>query len=142
MKVLVCGGREFGKVNNQNADGGAQSREELERRKAERRFVNDTLTQISNRRQRITEIIEGGAPGADTCAFWWSKMHGIKARTFRADWDKHKKAAGFIRNQQMLDEGKPDLVVAYPGGNGTADMVSRAKKAGVEVIELEFNYEA
>jgi hypothetical protein len=137
VKVLVCGGREFGKVNNQNADGSAMTLEELEVKRAERRFVNDKLTEIYNRRQRITEIIEGGATGADTCAFWWAKMHGIKSHTFRADWDKHGKRAGFLRNQEMLDTGKPDLVIAFPGGNGTADMVARAKKAGVEVIEYD-----
>jgi ABC-type sugar transport system substrate-binding protein len=36
----------------------------------------------------------------------------------------------------MLDEGKPDIVVAFPGGTGTADMVRRARKAGVVVIEV------
>jgi hypothetical protein len=46
------------------------------------------------------------------------------------------KAAGPIRNQRMIDEGKPDLVIAFPGGRGTADMVSRAKKAGIPVQEI------
>ncbi len=54
-----------------------------------------------------------------------------------ADWDKFGKGAGPIRNQQMIDEGKPDLVVAFPGGTGTADMVKRAKKHGIEVIEVK-----
>lgn len=44
-------------------------------------------------------------------------------------------AAGPIRNQQMLDDGKPDLVVAFPGGKGTADMVRRARVAGIPTIE-------
>ena len=48
-----------------------------------------------------------------------------------ADWTKHGKAAGPIRNQKMLDEC-PDLVVAFPGGKGTADMVRRAMKAGID----------
>jgi hypothetical protein len=43
--------------------------------------------------------------------------------------------AGPIRKQQMLDEGKPDLVVAFPGGRGTAHMVRIARAAGIEVIE-------
>ncbi len=139
MKVLVCGGREFGKVNNQNADGGALSLEELEVKRAERRYVNDELTRISNERGPITQIIEGGASGADTCAFWFAKMHGIKSRTFNAKWDEHGRKAGHLRNQQMLDEGKPDLVVAFPGGLGTYSMIQKAKKAGVEVVELKFN---
>jgi hypothetical protein len=41
-----------------------------------------------------------------------------------------------MRNQQMLDEGRPTLVVAFPGGRGTADMMRRARVAGIEVIEI------
>jgi hypothetical protein len=50
-----------------------------------------------------------------------------------ADWNTHGRAAGPIRNQRMLDEVKPELVVAFPGGRGTADMVRRAREAGVNV---------
>lgn len=46
------------------------------------------------------------------------------------------RAAGPIRHQRMLDEGMPDLVLALPGGRGTADMVRHATLAGVEVIEV------
>jgi hypothetical protein len=58
---------------------------------------------------------------------------------FYADWDKHGRAAGPIRNQQMLDEGKPDLVVAFllPQGSGTLDMIRRTEKAGIEVRVIE-----
>lgn len=59
----------------------------------------------------------------------------VSCLTEIADWSKYGKAAGPMRNQKMLDEYKPDLVVALPGGRGTADMVSRARVAGVEVIE-------
>jgi hypothetical protein len=55
---------------------------------------------------------------------------------FPADWEKYGKAAGPIRNQQILVEGKPDLVVAFQGGRGTANMVSRAQQAGVPVVEI------
>ena len=51
---------------------------------------------------------------------------------FPADWKVRGRAAGHIRNQQMLDEGRPHLVVAFPGGRGTADMVRRARAAGIE----------
>jgi predicted polyphosphate/ATP-dependent NAD kinase len=46
------------------------------------------------------------------------------------------KAAGIIRNQRMLDEGKPDLVIAFQGGDGTADMVRRANKSKIPTIIL------
>jgi hypothetical protein len=52
----------------------------------------------------------------------------------KADWRKYGAAAGPIRNQRML-EGPPDIVVAFAGGKGTADMVQRARAAGIAVIE-------
>jgi hypothetical protein len=63
----------------------------------------------------------------------WADVFGVPFRIFPANWKKHGRAAGPMRNQQMLDEGKPDLVIAFPGGSGTADMVRRAKAAGVPV---------
>jgi predicted Rossmann-fold nucleotide-binding protein len=42
-----------------------------------------------------------------------------------------------VRNRQMLTEGRPDLVVAFPGGKGTANMVALARKAGVEIVEVQ-----
>jgi len=54
----------------------------------------------------------------------------------QGEWDELGKKAGPLRNQRMLDEGKPDLVVAFPGGGGTKDMVRRAVKAGVAIHEV------
>jgi hypothetical protein len=141
MKVLVCGGRKFGKLDQFGPDGSPPLPEVVAKAKAQRQFVNDKLTEISNTRGPITEVVEGGADGADTCAFWWCLMHKIKCTTVRADWDTHGKKAGPIRNSAMLLH-EPVLVIAFPGEVGTADMVAKAKKAGIEVIELEFNYEA
>jgi hypothetical protein len=62
---------------------------------------------------------------------------GYPFREFSADWQKFGKAAGPIRNQQMLDEGKPDLVIAFhedlENSKGTQDMINRAKVQGVPV---------
>jgi len=66
----------------------------------------------------------------------WAVDHNLAIRSFPADWEKDGLAAGPMRNQRMLDEGKPDLVIAFPGGRGTADMVQRAKAAHVRVIEI------
>jgi DNA-binding MurR/RpiR family transcriptional regulator len=56
--------------------------------------------------------------------------------SYPADWEAYGKAAGPIRNQRMLDEGKPDLVIAFsdlPTTSGTYDMIKRAKAAGIPV---------
>ena len=113
MRVLVCGGRNF----------------------KDEAAVFQTLDQIGG----VAHLIEGGAKGADTLARLWANRNlgPDQLTTFEAEWRVHGKAAGAIRNQRMLDEGKPDLVVAFPGGRGTADMVRRAERAGVPVQKLK-----
>lgn len=78
-------------------------------------------------------IIQGGASGVDNYALDWATMHGIPVITEKADWEKHGKAAGPIRNQAMIDKHEPDLVLAFPGGKGTDDMIKRAIKARIIV---------
>lgn len=85
----------------------------------------------------FTRLIHGAARGADRLSGEWARQAGVPVTTFLADWAKHGKRAGPIRNQQMLTEGKPYMVVAFPGGVGTADMVRRSKAAGLNVVEVE-----
>lgn len=115
MKVIVCGGRNF----------------------SDRDFLFATLDKIDSELPRpgITCIISGCAQGADTFALEWSRKWDLVCGFFPADWRRHGRAAGPIRNQEMLDAG-PDLVIAFPGGRGTDDMVRRAKAVGVRVIEI------
>ncbi len=119
-RVLVCGGRDFTDYD----------------------LLYCTLsTGMSSGELQIGQtygaIIHGAARGADSLASRFASEMGIQCISFPADWRKHGKAAGFIRNQQMLSEGKPDIVIAFPGGRGTADMVRRARLAGVEIHEVK-----
>jgi hypothetical protein len=82
-------------------------------------------------------VIEGGAKGADRMAGYWARRNRIHLNIVHAEWNTHGNSAGIRRNIRMLEEGKPDLVVAFPGGRGTAHMVSIARKAGVEVICID-----
>lgn len=109
MRVLVCGGRDY----------------------ADSEAVNAALSRLHAKRG-ITAIIHGDAKGADALARQWAEANGIPHLPFPANWNIGKRA-GPIRNQRMLDEGKPDGVVAFPGGAGTADMVRRAKLTGLTV---------
>jgi hypothetical protein len=85
----------------------------------------------------VSQVLAGGCRGADALAVRAAKAFGYPFREFPADWGKFGKAAGPIRNQQMLDEGKPDLVVAFhenpEESKGTKDMIRRAKRQGVPV---------
>ena len=78
-------------------------------------------------------VIEGGATGADRFAYEWATVRGVRHTKVNPDWNTYGYAAGPIRNQKMLDDYHPALVVAFPGGRGTADMVQRAIKRGVRV---------
>jgi predicted Fe-Mo cluster-binding NifX family protein len=82
-------------------------------------------------------IIEGEAKGADVMARDWAQENGVPFEKYpvtKADWEAKGKAAGVIRNKQMLDTGA-DLVIAFPVGQakGTNNMIKIARKAGVEV---------
>lgn len=85
----------------------------------------------------ISTLVHGAATGADTLAGKWAKSKGVPCKAVPvkpADWEAHGPAAGPKRNQAMLDRFKPDLLVAFPGGAGTADCVRRARKAGIVVL--------
>jgi len=83
----------------------------------------------------ITHIIHGGAHGADAGAEQWALASAIPVTCFRADWEQYGRQAGPLRNARMLAEGRPDAVIAFPGGAGTADMVRKARAAGLPVVE-------
>ena len=92
-----------------------------------------------------TVIIEGGAKGADTFAHDSAVNLNLKIETYKADWDKHGKKAGYVRNREQLTKGKPDIVVAYSDNliesKGTKDMVQIAIKQGTETYLNCVNYE-
>lgn len=113
MRVLVCGGRNY--------------------RDHDRLFsVLDKLHKAS----MVSCIIQGGAKGADALAFDWASSRMVDVDHYPADWENQGTFAGPARNKRMLEEGRPDLVIAFPGGRGTADMVRKARRAGVEVVEI------
>lgn len=112
-RVLVCGGRFF---NDKN-------------------FFNKHMSEFY-RNNEIDVIIQGGARGADYLAKRWAEVAQIEMREFIPEWDLYGKQAGMIRNQRMLDHGKPDIVLAFSGGRGTEDMIRRAEKVGVPVLKF------
>lgn len=109
--VLVCGGRNYEDFNK----------------------VHNTLNHYLNAYSDI--IVQGGARGADALAKEWGREYGVPVIQIDAEWAEYGKAAGVIRNKRML-RLEPDLVIAFPGGKGTANMIELAKEAGVEVIEV------
>jgi hypothetical protein len=112
-RVLVIGGRDYRDQDRCFA--------ELDRLNAEYKFAT---------------LIHGGAPGADTLAQDWAVARAVPVEVFPADWSKLGHSAGPNRNGQMLKDGRPTLVVAFPGGKGTRDMVRRATHKGLPVVQI------
>ena len=111
MKVIIAGGRDYRFTP------------------ADRRWLDGL---------GITGVITGGARGADECAEKWADERGIQCDVYRAQWDRHGRGAGHIRNRQMADvlaqlDG-PKAVILFPGGRGTASMRREAERAGLRVI--------
>lgn len=113
MKIIVCGGRAY-----QN-----------------RQRVFETLDALHQER-KIDLVAQGGASGADALAKEWAREMGVETGTFYADWKAYGRLAGPMRNQRMLVDVRPDLVVAFPGGSGTADMILRAEQTGVTIRRI------
>ena len=112
MKVLVCGGRDY-------TDGA---------------FVDWVLDKI-HAKLKIDCVIHGCARGADTFGEQWAERQSeVTSYGVPADWKTYGTRAGPIRNGLMLSYGKPDLVVAFDGGSGTAHMVKISQERGVRVI--------
>jgi hypothetical protein len=86
-------------------------------------------------------VIHGGARGADTLAAEWAWRNGKAEVVFPVtpeDWRIYGPIAGPRRNGIMLKEGKPDYVIAFPGGSGTAHMVTAAQRKGVKVHLIDW----
>lgn len=81
-------------------------------------------------------LIVGRAPGVDSFAEDWAVVHWVPYTPYEADWPKYGKSAGYIRNKQMRDEGKPDIGVAFPGGKGTANMTALLKERKIPILEI------
>lgn len=114
MKVLVCGGRGW-------RDG---------------EFVERVLDRVLANRGPIERLIHGDAHGADQLAGAWARKHGVLEWDFLPEWHRVEAPDAAARNQRMI-EASPDLVIAFPGGAGTADMLKRVRDAGIEVVEVD-----
>ena len=105
------------------------------------RFWQDkaTIHKVVDSLPPDTVVIHGAARGADCIAGDCAMERGLKVIMFPAKWLQYGKAAGVIRNQQMLDEGHPNRVVFFhpnlSQSRGTKDMVERARKAGIPTYD-------
>lgn len=128
MKVLVCGGRNYSNM----------------------RCVHRVLRKLDSFKT-IDTIVHGDASGADNHGKTWALANSRKTIPYPAKWDDlttpgavvrvgkygpYNVMAGFQRNLLMVTKERPDLVVAFPGGTGTANMVKLARELKIPVMEI------
>jgi hypothetical protein len=94
------------------------------------------LDRLLAARGPFERLIHGYARGVDRMAGKWARDHGVLEWDFLPRWHRVNAHDGETRNQRMIATGAPDLVVAFPGGPGTENMVEQAKAADIEVIEV------
>lgn len=111
FKLLVTGGRDF----NDAA------------------LVNAALS-AAVKHHNVTHVIHGDARGADKLCGEWAAKHGLAEVRVSANWAFYDKAAGPIRNAWMA-ELNPDLLLAFPGGTGTMNMVEQAHRFNIVVVD-------
>ena len=82
-------------------------------------------------------VAHGDCPtGADALVKAWCRVNGTTVAAYPAAWTTHGRAAGPLRNERMLTEERPDLVIAFPGGRGTGDCVTRAVAKNIPVLRI------
>ena len=123
LRILICGDRNW----------------------KNKKIIYSSIKKIRNNMYNIECIIEGKAKGADIIGKEVAIFNKILFYEYPAEWIKYGIGAGMIRNQQMIDEGKPNLVLAFhnniENSKGTKDMIQRAKKNNIETVLIsEKNY--
>lgn len=111
MRVIICGGRDY--ILNS--------------------FDYYELDKL-HEKLKFTEVVSGGCAGADKGGESWATANKIPITRFVPDWVKSGKAAGPLRNEEMAEYS--DICVAFPGGAGTKDMITRAEAWQLKIYKL------
>lgn len=121
LALIICGGRDY----------------------SDAMTLRKALDKLASRRL-IEYVTAGRATGADKLGEEWANDRGITVCPVPAPWNRLGKSAGSRRNAAMLGMlaaycdalGVDPMVVAFPGGRGTANMVRIAEDAGIKVWNL------
>ena len=110
MKLIIAGGRDFDDLHK----------------------LHEVIAAEFNIKD-IKEVISGGADGADLLGELWAETHQIPIRIFQADWKKHGKAAGPIRNAEMAIYADEAVVFWDGESRGSKNMIENMKKLNKSV---------
>lgn len=151
MRLLVFGSRGWGLVDPEVPEDTSEWEIARERADQEQEVLSAALAGFF---MEATVLIHGAARGADSLAaqygIEWNEMNketgswatGLEVIPFKADWNRYGQAAGHMRNQRMLDEGKPDMAIGFVNlplhlSKGSADMARRARKSEIPTFVME-----
>ena len=118
MKLIIAGGRDFEDKILATTEFGNFEQQVWEQTGIERPF---------------TEIVSGGARGADRVGEFVAKFYNIPVKKFIPDWDGLGKRAGFVRNAEMGDYADALLAFWDKKSRGTKQMIDYATKKGLLV---------
>jgi hypothetical protein len=108
MKLIIAGGRDY-------------------------LFKEEDIIFLRTIKHKISEVVSGGAKGADREGERWAEYHNIPIKKFPADWKQYGRKAGPMRNQQMAEYAQ--AVCLFEGGRGTASMFNIATNEGLEIYD-------
>ena len=111
MKVIIAGGRDFNQYE----------------------VLKDYCDKMLSQQSSSIEIVSGTAKGADQLGERYAKERGYPIKRFPADWDKHGKAAGPLRNKEMADYATALIAFWDEQSKGTKNMIETAKSLGLKV---------
>jgi len=94
---------------------------------------NEDTDRLGGIKGEMTEVVTGGAKGADSDGEVWAELERIPVRRFPADWTKYGRAAGIVRNREMVEYA--DAAVVFPGGRGTESLYELARKANLVIYD-------
>lgn len=114
MRVLICAGRFY-------ADGNTLTR----------------ILDLYHQSQPISVLIHGGHQSLGGIIEGWAREANVHLVRYPANWSMHGKYAERHRNLFMLEDSQPDTLLAFPGGEDTAECIRLAKSAGVNIIEID-----
>jgi hypothetical protein len=89
--------------------------------------INIVVKAVADSGFQITEVVSGTARGVDRLGEEWATLQKVPIKRFPADWNKHGKSAGYLRNKEMAEYADQAIVVILNGSKGSTHMANLAK---------------
>lgn len=102
------------------------------------KHIGNTLAEWKLPVDKISAVVSGGAMGADKLAERFAKSYNLHMIVYKPDWKKHGRAAGILRNSDIINACTHCIAFPSPKGKGTQDSIKKAQQSGkvLKVIEV------